>query len=85
MYCDAMAVVRLETLVEPFKENQPGPHVQAVLDSLTSAGLEPDMGPFATTADGDVDVVAGAVADAIRAAVREGATAVQFRIEVPRA
>ncbi len=79
-----MTLVHLEALVEPFRENQPGPHVRAVVDSLKLAGLSPDMGPFATTADGDLDTVAEAVRDAIMAAIHQGATALQFRLEVPR-
>lgn len=76
-----MTVVRVETLVEPFRENQPGPHVQALIDAFTAAGLEPDMGPFATTAQGEVDAVATAVAAAIRAAFAQGATVLQLRVE----
>ncbi len=79
-----MVAVELQTLVEPFKDGQPGPHVQSVIDTLNDAGLSPDMGPFATTATGDVDTVADAVASAIRAAFASGATAVQFRLETAR-
>ncbi len=76
-----MADAHLEVLVEPFRENDPGPHVAAVLDAATAAGLTADMGPFATTIDGDIDVLAEAVADMIRAGFAEGATALQLRIE----
>ncbi len=76
-----MADAHLEVLVEPFRENDPGPHVAAVLDAATAAGLTADMGPFATTIDGDIDLLAGAVADMIRAGFAEGATALQLRIE----
>lgn len=82
MYDLAMTSVRLEILVEPFKENEPGPHVQAVLSALEGAGIETDMGPFSTTAASDVDTVATALGDAIRSGITAGATAVQFRIEV---
>jgi len=61
-----MADAHLEILVEPFRENNPGPHVTAVLDAAAAAGLTADMGPFATTVDGDVDQLAGAIADMIR-------------------
>lgn len=77
-----MAQLHLEVLVEPFKENEPGPHVQAVVATLEAAGLEPDMGPFATTADGDQDRIADAIARLIRAGVDAGASAMQFRVEV---
>jgi len=76
-----MADAHLEILVEPFRENNPGPHVTAVLDAAAAAGLNADMGPFATTVDGDVDQLADAIADMIRAGFRNGATALQLRIE----
>ena len=77
-----MPDVHVEALVEPFRENDPGPHVQAVVHELADAGLEPDLGPFATTASGDADAVADAVARAIRAGLREGATSMHFRVHV---
>ena len=76
-----MSRVRVEVLAEPFREGAPGPHVQAVVDAFIAAGLTPDMGPFATSADGDLDNVAGAVGAVITAAVAAGATAVQIRVE----
>ena len=76
-----MADAHLEILVEPFRENDPGPHVAAVLDAAAAAGLTADMGPFAPTIDGDVDQLAGAIADMIRAGFRNGATALQMRID----
>jgi uncharacterized protein YqgV (UPF0045/DUF77 family) len=76
-----MADAHLEVLVEPFRENDPGPHVTAVIDAATAAGLSAEMGPFATTVTGDVDQLAGAVADMIRAGFAEGASALQIRIE----
>ena len=82
VYGDPMAHLHLEILVEPFRENEPGPHVQAVLSALEEAGLQPDMGPFATTVDGDGDVVTGAIAALIRSSVDAGASALQLRVEV---
>lgn len=76
-----MADAHLEVLVEPFRENDPGPHVNAVIAAATAAGLSPDMGPFATSIDGHVDQLADAVADMIRAGFANGASALQIRIE----
>ncbi len=76
-----MVDAHLEVLVEPFRENDPGPHVTAVITAAAAAGLSAEMGPFATTVTGDVDQLAGAVADMIRAGFAEGATALQIRIE----
>jgi len=76
-----MATAHLEVLVEPFRENDPGPHVIAVIDAAAAHGFTADMGPFATTVDGDVDQLAGAVADMIRAGFSNGAASLQIRIE----
>ena len=76
-----MSDAHLEALVEPFKENDPGPHVLAVTAALRDAGLDHEMGPFATTADGDLDAVLAAAQAAIRDAFAHGATAMQLRIE----
>ena len=72
---------QLEVLVEPFRENDPGPHVTAAIDALSTAGLQPDMGPFATTADGDLESVIAAAAALLRAGFDNGADAIQLRIE----
>ncbi len=77
-----MAEAHLDVLVEPFKENDPGPHVRAVVDSLTNAGLDPDMGPFSTTAVGDHNRLIAAVPELLEAGFGEGASSIQVRIEV---
>jgi uncharacterized protein YqgV (UPF0045/DUF77 family) len=72
---------RAEVLVEPFRENDPGPHVVAAIDVLKDAGLAPDMGPFATETEGDLAVTIDAVARLLRASFEAGADAVQVRVE----
>ena len=72
---------RLEVLVEPFRENDPGPHVTAAIEAIASAGMEPDMGPFATTAEGALDQAMAAVTALLRAGFDHGADAIQVRIE----
>jgi uncharacterized protein YqgV (UPF0045/DUF77 family) len=72
---------RLEVFVEPFRENDPGPHVDAAIEAIRDTGLEADMGPFATTASGDVDAVIDAVSSLLRAGFDHGADAIQVRIE----
>ena len=72
--------VRAEFLVEPFVEGSPGPHVGAALDACRAHGLEPDVGPFATTIRGPVETVTAAVHEMSRAALAGGATAVQVRL-----
>ncbi len=76
-----MANAHLEVFVEPFRENDPGPHVTAVIEAATAAGLDPDMGPFATEIEGDIAVLTDAIAEMIRAGFSKGATAMQLRIE----
>lgn len=73
--------VRLEFLVEPFVIDDPGPHVEAAVNVATQAGLHPDMGPFATTAHGNLDDVIAATADLLRAGFMNGATSMQLRID----
>lgn len=72
---------RAEVLVEPFRENAPGPHVIAAIEALDAAGLSPDMGPFATETHGDLDITVDAIARLLRASFDAGADAVQVRIE----
>ncbi len=75
----ASDAVRAEFLVEPFVEGSPGPHVTAALEACRANGLEPDLGPFATIIAGSIDAVTAAVHDMSRAALANGATAVQVR------
>lgn len=77
-----MTQAHLEILIEPFRENEPGPHVDAAVKALEDAGLQPDMGPFATSVDGDIHQITDAIAALVRASVGAGATAFQFRLEV---
>jgi uncharacterized protein YqgV (UPF0045/DUF77 family) len=76
-----MSDVRMEILVEPFKENDPGPHVTAVVDAARATGLDVDMGPFATSVSGDLDELVEASSAMLRAGFEAGATAIQLRVE----
>ncbi len=78
---DQPSGARLEVLVEPFRENDPGPHVTAAIDAIAATGMEPDMGPFATTAQGDLDQAMAAIGALVRAGFDHGADAIQIRIE----
>lgn len=77
-----MTGARIEVLVQPFRENEPGPHVTAAVDALSAAGLNPDMGPFATSAEGDVETVVETVATMLQAAFANGATSVHLQVAV---
>jgi uncharacterized protein YqgV (UPF0045/DUF77 family) len=80
---DPVPDTHLEVLVEPFRENAPGEHVTAAVEAMRAAGLDADMGPFATTAEGDLDTVLEAATALLRASFDTGATAIQLRIERP--
>lgn len=76
-----MRAARLEILVEPFKVNDPGPHVHAALQVLSGAGLKYDMGPFSTTVDGSMDELVAVVEPLLRAGFEAGASNIQTRLE----
>ena len=81
-YRVGMTSGQLEVLVEPFRENDPGPHVTAVIETLQSAGLEPDMGPFATTVDGDLHAILDVIHDLLSSGFDAGASTIQLRVSV---
>lgn len=82
MYGGCVTYLHLEILVEPFRENEPGPHVQAALGAIEQAGLHPDMGPFATIVEGDAKSVVEAIPTLIYSSIDAGASALQLRVEV---
>ena len=71
----------LEILVEPFKENHPGPHVDAVLAVVKRAGLIADMGPFSTTVNGDIETLTSIVQELMTAGFNAGADRISVAIE----
>ena len=79
---DVVSDAHLEFLIEPFVLDEPGEHVLAAVDVVAGAGLAPEMGPFATTAAGDLDEVLATVTDLLRAGFDRGATSVQLRVEI---
>ena len=72
---------RLELLVEPFKENAPGPHVTAVLEAIDGHGFAVDMGPFSTIVDGNLDALTSILPEIMTAGFDAGATSIQARLE----
>jgi len=80
MYASNMAHGQIEILVEPFKENDPGPHVRAVIAALGDANLQADMGAFSTTVSGDLESIIDALPSLLRAGFESGATSVQLRV-----
>lgn len=73
--------VRVEFIIEPFVLGDPGPHVVAAVAVAEAAGLAPDMGPFATTATGELSDVLESLGELVRAGFASGATSVQIRVD----
>ena len=80
-----MGIVHIEFFVEPFSEGSPGPHVEAAVAAFEDLGIATEVGPFATTAAGDPETMAQAVATMIRESMRAGATRIAVRLERPGA
>ncbi|MCY3561255.1 MAG: thiamine-binding protein [bacterium] len=78
-----MATAHIEFFVEPFSEGAPGPHVAAAVAAFESLGIATEVGPFGTTASGEVELLAQAVAVMIRDAAAAGATRIALRLERP--
>jgi uncharacterized protein YqgV (UPF0045/DUF77 family) len=68
--------VRLEFTVEPFREGELGPHVDAALGVLRNEGFEPEIGPFGNAVEGDAGPLLQAVARAAAASFDAGASAI---------
>lgn len=76
-----MTHIRIELTVEPFVEGRPGPHVLAAVEALRGAGLQPEVGPFATAAEGEAGVVLTALRAAAGAAFAGDATSISVTME----
>lgn len=74
-------MVHIEFFVEPFKEGTPGPHVEAAVRAFSEVGLATEVGPFATTATGDIEQTACATSAMVREALGAGATRIVLRLE----
>ena len=59
-----------------------GPHVTAAIDAIEAAGLTVDVGPFGSQVTGDVDLVLGALSNALRSAIDAGASRVNLNVSV---
>ncbi len=70
----------VEFLIEPFTEGDPGAHVNAALAAFAARDIEVEMGPFASTAEGPIEDLTQAMAEAFRAAILAGATSVRMQL-----
>ena len=71
-----------EFTIEPFVEGTPGAHVQAALDAVRGAGLEPEIGPFGSTVHGELTAVSSALAELVEATTAAGATRVSVQVSL---
>jgi len=75
-----MARCRAEFIVEPFEEGHLGPHVSAAIAAAQLAGLNPDVGPFGTSIEGDVAGVLEALDAVLADSLAAGATRVSVQL-----
>lgn len=75
-----MSHCRVEFVIEPFNDGQPGPHVTAGISAIEAKGLTVTMGPFGSTVEGDTKTVADAIASMVDAAVSDGAARVLVEV-----
>ncbi|MHB1928196.1 MAG: helix-turn-helix domain-containing protein [Acidimicrobiales bacterium] len=73
-----MGRVRVEFTVEPFLDGRLGPHVEAALGALRSAGHTPDVGPFGSAVEGDAAPLLAAVSGAMTASFEAGASGISL-------
>ncbi|MCP3937049.1 MAG: hypothetical protein GY708_16970 [Actinomycetia bacterium] len=71
---------RLEVTVEPFVDANLGPHVAAAIEAAADAGLEIEIGPFGTAAEGADALVLSAMPHITGAALAAGATRVTLQV-----
>lgn len=74
--------VRAEFTTEPFSgEGELPAHVTRTAEILTAAGIDVDLGPFGTSAEGDSAVVLPALGDVLAMAFASGATRITLQVE----
>lgn len=70
----------VEFLVEPFTEGSLGDHVSAAVEAFTAHGLDVELGPFASSSEGEIDAVVDAVASMIRESLKAGASRIRINV-----
>lgn len=75
-----MTTCRVEFVIEPFTDGQPGPHVTAGIAAIEARGLTVTMGPFGSTVEGDTKTVSDAIASMVDAAISDGAARVLVEV-----
>ena len=75
-----MTTCRVDFVIEPFQDGQPGQHVTAGIAAMEAKGLSVTMGPFGSTVEGDIDIVSDAIASMVNSAVADGAQRVLVEV-----
>ncbi len=71
---------RLEFLVEPFAEGNPGPHVLGSQEILQHHGLEMALGPFGNTVEGDYETITSVLPTMLKSAFEKGASRISITL-----
>ena len=71
---------RLEFLVEPFVEGNPGPHVLGSQEILQRHGLEMTLGPFGNTVEGDYETITSVLPTMLKSAFEKGASRISITL-----
>ncbi len=72
---------RAEFMVEPFVEGSQGPHVTKAIEAALVDGFEPEIGPFGTAIEGEVEAVLATVSSVLDASRRAGASRISLQID----
>jgi uncharacterized protein YqgV (UPF0045/DUF77 family) len=65
-------VISAQLSLYPLRQDHLSPAIQAVLEALTAAGLQPEGGPMSTLVTGDADVLFAALREAFLRAAATG-------------
>lgn len=74
------SALRLEFIVEPFVDGQPGPHVTAAVAAVEALGFTVEFGPFGSSAEVPADRIGAAASALLSAAYAHGATHVSIHV-----
>jgi uncharacterized protein YqgV (UPF0045/DUF77 family) len=76
--------IRVEFTIEPFVEGKPGPHVKSALDQLRARGIAVEIGPFASTIEGEHHLLLRSLEPLITASLANGASNVSLGVSKVR-
>lgn len=71
---------KIEFLIEPFEEGNPGRHVTSAVEALVEEGYEVTVGPFGNEVSGGVAQLIEALGSAMAVAMEEGATRITVNV-----